>query len=45
MGLSLHEPVRLFVDKNTETAANLVQEFVRIRQTREQDRDAFLLGA
>jgi hypothetical protein len=44
IALSLHEPVRLFVHKNTETASNLVQEFVRIRQTRETDRDAFLLG-
>lgn len=44
VSLSLHEPVRLFIARNTEIASNLVQEFVRIRQTREVDRDAFLLG-
>eukprot|EP01134_Creolimax_fragrantissima_P001524 CFRG1524T1 len=42
--LSLHEPIRLFVDKNTDTADNLIQEFVRVRKAKESDRDAMLLA-
>eukprot|EP00123_Amoebidium_parasiticum_P017680 comp23942_c6_seq1/m.42330 comp23942_c6_seq1/g.42330 ORF comp23942_c6_seq1/g.42330 comp23942_c6_seq1/m.42330 type:complete len:839 (-) comp23942_c6_seq1:320-2836(-) len=44
VSLSLHEPVRLFVDRNTVTASNLIQEFIRIRPNRERDRDAILLA-
>jgi ATP-dependent RNA helicase DDX27 len=44
IGLSLHEPIRLFVDKNTETADNLQQEFVRVRVAKEPHRDAILLA-
>ncbi|KAG1469246.1 hypothetical protein G6F56_003364 [Rhizopus delemar] len=42
--MSLHNPVRLFVDKSNQAASRLVQEFVRIRQAREADRAAVLLA-
>ena len=42
--LSLHHPVRVFVDNNTDTADNLQQEFVRIRPAREADREAIVAG-
>lgn len=41
---SLDKPVRLFVNENTQTAANLRQEFIRIREDREPDRDAIVAG-
>ncbi|XP_073234182.1 probable ATP-dependent RNA helicase DDX27 [Porites lutea] len=40
--LSLNQPVRLFVDNNTDVAHNLRQEFVRIRSNRENDRLAIV---
>jgi ATP-dependent RNA helicase DDX27 len=40
--VSLNHPVRLFVDRNTDTADNLQQEFVRIRTKREGDREAIV---
>ncbi|KAI6659364.1 ATP-dependent RNA helicase DDX27 [Oopsacas minuta] len=40
--LSLQKPVRLFVDKNTDVAATLKQEFIRIRADHENDREAML---
>lgn len=40
--MSLNAPARLFVDKNTQAANRLIQEFVRIRATREGDRSAIL---
>ncbi|CAH3041031.1 unnamed protein product [Pocillopora meandrina] len=40
--LSLNQPVRLFVDNNTDVAHNLRQEFVRIRNNREEDRLAIV---
>lgn len=40
--LSLNQPVRLFVDNNTDVAHNLRQEFVRIRKNREEDRLAII---
>ncbi|XP_011410512.2 PREDICTED: probable ATP-dependent RNA helicase DDX27 [Amphimedon queenslandica] len=40
--LSLHNPVRVFVDSNTDTADNLHQEFVRIRSNKEADREAIV---
>ena len=43
--LSLNQPVRLFVDNNTDVAYNLRQEFVRIRSNRENDRLAIVTGA
>ena len=42
--LSLHNPVRVFVDSNTDTADNLHQEFVRIRSNKEADREAIVSG-
>jgi ATP-dependent RNA helicase DDX27 len=42
--MSLDKPVRLFVNENTQTAANLRQEFIRIREERESDRDAIVAG-
>lgn len=40
--VSLNKPVRLFVDSNRDVAFNLRQEFVRIRQDRETDRESLL---
>ncbi|KAF9286532.1 nucleolar DEAD-box protein required for synthesis of 60S ribosomal subunit [Mortierella alpina] len=42
--MSLDRPVRLQIDSSNATAARLVQEFVRIRQHREEDRPAVLLA-
>ncbi|KAF9114390.1 nucleolar DEAD-box protein required for synthesis of 60S ribosomal subunit [Mortierella sp. AM989] len=42
--MSLNRPVRLQIDSSNATAARLVQEFVRIRQHREEDRPAVLLA-
>ena len=42
--LSLRKPVRMFVDKNTDVASNLKQEFVRIRPEHEEDREAILFA-
>lgn len=40
----MNQPVRLFVDNNTDVAHNLRQEFVRIRSNREEDRLAIITG-
>lgn len=40
--LSLNQPVRLFIDHNTEVAKTLQQEFIRIRASRENDRLAIV---
>jgi ATP-dependent RNA helicase DDX27 len=42
--MSLNNPVRLFVDRSNQAASRLIQEFVRIRATREADRSAVLLA-
>jgi len=42
--MSLHKPVRLFIHRNKQVTDNLIQEFVRIRPTREDDRDAITLA-
>jgi len=42
--MSLHEPVRLFVNKNSATTSNLTQEFIRIRGARERHREAIVLS-
>ncbi|KAG0303626.1 nucleolar DEAD-box protein required for synthesis of 60S ribosomal subunit [Dissophora globulifera] len=42
--MSLNRPVRLQIDSSNATAARLIQEFVRIRQHREEDRPAILLA-
>ena len=40
--MSLHRPVRLFVDPKRSTARGLIQEFVRVRAEREKERPALL---
>lgn len=40
--VSLKKPVRIFVDSNKDVAFNLRQEFIRIRQDKEPDREAIL---
>lgn len=42
--MSLDNPVRLFINENTDVAANLNQEFIRIRESREEDREAIVAG-
>lgn len=42
--VSLKEPVRIFVNSNTDVAPFLRQEFVRIRANREGDREAVVAG-
>lgn len=42
--MSLQNPVKLFVDPKNSTAKNLVQEFIRVRGDKEQDRCAILLA-
>ena len=43
-GLSLNQPIKLFIDHNTDVARSLHQEFVRIRANRENDRLAIIAG-
>ncbi|XP_071785381.1 probable ATP-dependent RNA helicase DDX27 [Asterias amurensis] len=38
--VSLNNPVKLFVNENTDVAFNLRQEFIRIRPNRDSDREA-----
>ncbi|KAJ3261220.1 nucleolar DEAD-box protein required for synthesis of 60S ribosomal subunit [Boothiomyces macroporosus] len=40
--LSLKNPVRLFVDNNQSMTSKLVQEFIRVRQHKEESRPAIL---
>lgn len=42
--MSLDKPVRLFINENTDTAENLRQEFIRIREGRESDRESIVAG-
>ena len=44
MRLSLNRPVRLFVDSNNDVAGNLRQEFVRVKEKKERDREAIITG-
>ena len=44
IGMALREPVRLFVNRNNQVTNNLTQEFIRIRPTREQDREAVVVS-
>lgn len=42
--VSLKQPVRIFVNSNTDVAPYLRQEFVRIRPNKEGDREAVVAG-
>jgi len=42
--MSLNNPVKLFVDAKNSTAKGLLQEFVRVRSGKEQERSAILLA-
>lgn len=42
--VSLNSPVKVFVNQNTDVALNLRQEFIRIRASREGDREAIVAG-
>jgi len=42
--MSLNKPVRLFVDPKRTTARGLVQEFVRVRAGKENERSALLVS-
>ncbi len=42
--LSLRKPVRIEVDPLFDLAQRLVQDFVRVRRSREADREAMLLA-
>jgi ATP-dependent RNA helicase DDX27 len=42
--LSLHEPIRLFVNRSADITHGLTQEFIRIRETREAYREAVILA-
>lgn len=42
--VSLKQPVRIFVNSNTDVAPFLRQEFVRIRPNKEGDREAVVAG-
>ncbi|KAG5635096.1 nucleolar DEAD-box protein required for synthesis of 60S ribosomal subunit [Sphagnurus paluster] len=42
--MSLNKPVRLFVDPKRSTARGLIQEFVRVRATKESERSALLIA-
>ncbi|VDM37674.1 unnamed protein product [Toxocara canis] len=42
--MSLKNPVRLFINENTETALNLRQEFIRIRENREHERESIVVA-
>eukprot|EP00041_Stephanoeca_diplocostata_P025562 m.671598 g.671598 ORF g.671598 m.671598 type:complete len:776 (+) comp22774_c0_seq3:184-2511(+) len=44
VSLSLHEPVRLFINRNSQVTSNLTQEFVRIRKQRENCRESIVLA-
>ncbi|CAG8605285.1 15431_t:CDS:10, partial [Racocetra fulgida] len=42
--LSLNRPVRLMIDPTKATAVKLIQEFVRVRKHREEDRPSMLVA-
>lgn len=42
--VSLNKPIKVFVDNNQTVAFNLRQEFIRIREDRESDREALLVA-
>lgn len=42
--LSLNRPVRVRLDPNMRVASGIQQEFIKVKEIRENDRDAMLLG-
>lgn len=42
--VSLKNPVKIFINTNTDVAPFLKQEFIRIRPNREGDREAIVAG-
>lgn len=42
--MSLKEPVKIFINENTETALNLRQEFIRVREKYENSREVIVAG-
>ena len=42
--VSLKNPVKIYVNQNKDVAFNLRQEFIRIRDSREGDREAIIAG-
>uniref|UniRef100_A0A915AD08 RNA helicase n=1 Tax=Parascaris univalens TaxID=6257 RepID=A0A915AD08_PARUN len=42
--VSLKNPVKIFINENTETALNLRQEFIRIRENREHERESIVVA-
>lgn len=42
--VSLDKPIKVFINENTDVAFGLRQEFIRIRPTREGDREAIVTG-
>uniref|UniRef100_A0A9J2P3G2 RNA helicase n=1 Tax=Ascaris lumbricoides TaxID=6252 RepID=A0A9J2P3G2_ASCLU len=42
--VSLKNPVRIFINENTETALNLRQEFIRIRENHEHERESIVVA-
>lgn len=42
--VSLKNPVKVFMNENTDVALGLRQEFIRIRPNREGDREAIVSG-
>ncbi|XP_004364941.2 ATP-dependent RNA helicase DRS1 [Capsaspora owczarzaki ATCC 30864] len=44
IALSMNKPLRVFINKNTDTATNLTQEFVRVRPQREKEKEAIVLA-
>lgn len=42
--LSLNRPVRLLIDSTKATVNTLIQEFIRVRKHREEDRAAILVS-
>lgn len=42
--VSLNNPVKVFMNQNTDVALGLRQEFIRIRASKEGDREAIVAG-
>jgi ATP-dependent RNA helicase DDX27 len=42
--MNLKRPVKIFINENVDLTPKLKQEFVRLRDSSEENRQAFLLG-